>query len=70
MEYFLRLCEVVERDPVDVAFSANPHGATCRECMTRLIANGVEDGDPRALGILEAVQAHMRGDGSRDSPLP
>jgi hypothetical protein len=68
MEYFLRLCEVVRRDPLEVAFSASPRGATCRECMTRMISKGVEEGDPRALGILEAVHPQLRGD--RRTPLP
>jgi hypothetical protein len=61
MERFLALCESIGEDPVELAHRYDPPGIACVACFARRVAEGLEDGEPRAKKIVSALRADALG---------
>ena len=61
MEGFLRVCEKSGCDPIERAFETNPPGVVCSDCMLRIVADGVETGEPAAQRLLAKMRRFYLG---------
>jgi hypothetical protein len=55
MEEWFRLCEDVNRDPIELAFSFTPPGAACSRCMFQNLANAYAAGHPVAVKFVNNI---------------
>jgi hypothetical protein len=56
MERFLDTCEKHGKDPVEVAFSRRPPGCLCMACVTLILAERADDGEPGAQRFITALR--------------
>ena len=61
MENFLSLCEKRGKDPIEAAFDHTPPGVVCGDCVLRIIADGVDSGEPAAKRMLAKMRQFYLG---------